>query len=60
MRTSGVWPGISSPTSTRTEPLFRQTKRFHEILDLVYPGQSADADGRPRRGAGDLDGGLMG
>lgn len=37
-----------------------QTKRFQEIMDLVFPGEVADRGGRQRRGEGDLGDGLMG
>jgi DNA-binding transcriptional LysR family regulator len=37
-----------------------QTKRFQEIMDLVYPDDAVDSLGRQRRGEGDLGDGLMG
>ncbi len=37
-----------------------QTKRFQEIMDLVYPDEAVDQLGRQRRGEGDLGDGLMG
>jgi DNA-binding transcriptional LysR family regulator len=37
-----------------------QTKRFQEMMDLVFPGETRDRPGRQRRGEGDLGDGLMG